>query len=1393
MGAQRGKWSHNVVAIAAVVLMVAGTWQAGTALAAMSSASSPAAAAASTPTAAPAVTVQTSSHVEAPSLLRQSAATPSSSVAPLASGPHPGTIQAYEPVPGGATTVDPALAYDTTSYEVILNVYETLVSYNGSSTSSFVPTLATCVPGQGPQCAEDYGTGFTGIFNTSGKNFTGSNGVPLYWTFVIDPTAHFYDPSTSKSWGVYPSDVMFSIARTLAFSDIPYATKTSGWIMAQALLPPGKSSFDKDLHFPYDTTPGNILGSMLVNDSAYCPAKAMDGVHGHGCITFVANGSAQYWPEFLDFVEDNLGASVVPCGWFTYEDAGIPGWSGTSAANGDGSCKLPDGQTSTTGSTWTNYLKSLAPTSWDTFEKLNKRWPATQPNVRWSMVGSGPYYGAVTPGISYALAANPAYVQPAGCSGAEGLAKYTGYCDPAPGGYIPNVDVTWENEEEGDSLGTSAILAGTADFAGIYTTETSTLLGFVHSGLWQYNLFPTLSTAFTPINLGVSDTAYNTTFAGTPLEANPIPEELFTDLGLRNFYINAYPYTTVEDTINTVDNIQFAFNAGGPIPEGMGSYYPSNVSWPYERGDPTQPATSVGSAAWWWAELTTVGSPYYNSTLVTTCTTSHPCTWPIGYFDGAPANLALVDDWSAEIYRLSGHTLDPWPLAETFTQFLASTLIGPYESPLASVVGFGWAPDYPDPTDYVAPIVQPDGSYTAPDTVGNQLFLPQYSDNATCGHGAATFADLAYWAKQANDPADGDLNSTCQGVAYGVASAYMKIAGALPSGAQRILDYDLIEQITNALGLYVWNGQSNELVGFAPWIKASSINENPVIGGGGDSVWFHVEYNTVYAVSVTEHGLPSGTSWSATLGPTTLTSTSATIAFADQPNGTYNYSVSFQAGYGVSPSNGTITVAGAAIDQSVTYTAVTGPTATLSFNETGLVSGTTWAVDVEGYGEVSSDQPSISFALPQSTTYHYQALLVLDYLPPPSGGVALGTVPATVALAYTPTVAPTYKVTFTETGLAPGASWSVSIDPAHVAFSISTTSTNISFYETNGSYPVTFTLPDGYVGPATTATVGINGSALSVTVPCATTAAAFAVTFSEKGLTTGISWAITIDNLTVPSTTPSLGFTLPNAAYPWTLTPIPGWVATNTSGVATVAGKALAVSTKFHQYTFGVTFLEGGLPGGTVWNVTLVNGTVTTKLGGSSTTLSSALPNGSFSYTVSSAADFTPTPGTAMGTVAAGATEVVVVFSQNYNVSFAPSGLKSGTSWTVYFGGTSLTESNLTPMNFSVPNNTWAFSASASGYAASPAGGLVHVNGQAMNVTISFSATKASSTSLSTLAYAIIGVFAFLTLLGFGLAAHYAGRRPPATPPSSWSGEKGADGGTSGDAGGSTAPESKSP
>ena len=1022
-----------------------------------------------------AVAAPAASHAITPAGIATPSVVPQASVHPEGCSGTCGTLNIYEVAAAGATTEDPALAYDTVSYEPILNVYQTLINYNGTSTDTYVPTLATCIPGSA-QCVSDYGTNLTTGFNSAG--------TPEYWTFVIDPQAQFFDPSSGAHWSVYPSDVMFSLARTMAFTDIPYVAKTAGWIMSQSLLQYGNGSWDGGTHFLFNNTPNNILSSMLINDSTYCPAKAMDGVHGNGCVTFVADGSGQYWPFFLDLIADNLGASVVPCGWFTAQGAGLPGWSGSAASGGDGPCLLPDGGTTTSNSQWSSYIAGLDPTSWDSLEQSNSLWPATQPGVQWNMVGSGPYAAAITVGTGYQLEANPYYAQPSGCSGINGMSTIAtpNYCDPAAGGYQPHVFVFWEPN---DAFGISQYNGGLADLAGIEAVHTSTLLSLAAAGKLYYFSFPTISDFFIPVNLAFNEGTYSTDFPSQP--AQSLPETAFSNLGLRNFYVDSYPYLTVENTIRTVDGIQYSFNSGGAIPYGMGNYYPNNVSYPggdvyHPSHDPDTNPADVGGAAWWWAQITSPTSPYYDAALAS-CTHATPCSWAIAGIDGDPGDDVGIADWISQIVSMTHGALQPFGGASfdlTFTQFLTAAFGSPYDSPLVSEVGTGWAPDYPDPTDYVTPMLQPDATYTASTTFFEQTNQPANDNVGTCGHNTVTVANLDYWANASDNPASGVFNSACQGVAYDVAVGFMSIAGALAPGPNRVLYYNLIEQITNRLAMYVWNGQTNEVVSAAPWIAKDSINQNVMIGGGGDQPWFHVQYQSytpvkLFNMTFTEKGLPASTSWSVNIGALPLTATKTTTELYQTGNGTVYYSFNASAaGYGaykVAGPKGTtytsVPISGAPVALTVYF----APLETVYFNETGLANGSTWSVFLTGIngvpgasatGTVNLTAPvgpaqftSFSFTFPAGTHYKYQVVKPSTYK---AGGLkgSFG-VPSHTFAKLIKFVPFTSKVSFSEKGLPGKTSWSVNLIDAAASFdqTLSSTTSTIKFSLENGTYTVT--------------------------------------------------------------------------------------------------------------------------------------------------------------------------------------------------------------------------------------------------------------------------------------------------------------------------------------------------
>ena len=866
---------------------------------------------------------------------------PAGAATPEHGSPHPGVLNSYELAPAGAVSVDPAVANDTVSEEPIENVYETLVNYDGSSTTTFVPTLAVCVPGT-VQCTTDFGSNLT--------RYVG--GTPVDWTFVIDGQARFYNPASGASWGVYPTDVMFSVARALAFSDLPHVAKTPGWLLAQALLPLGSAGFDGGLHAPYNTTPDAILGSMRVNDSTLCPASAI--AHEHGCLTFVANGSGAVWPYFLALVADNLGGSVVPCGWFSYERAGMPGWGNgnPSVIDGGGPCLLPDGGNTTSSPAWTAYLASVGPYAWDAFENASDSWPVVDPQVRWSMVGSGPYDGAVIPGTIYQLRASPAYRQPSGCSGAGGMATYAGYCDPAVGTYQATVNVYWESSQ---APGIAAMNAQAADLLN-YLPNCAPLPSCFFRHSYDLEVFSTLEQQFSGIGLLWDRTLYTSDFPTAPLPT--IPPDFFTDVGLREFYVHAFPYSTVERTLDTVDGVPYVQMAGGPIPFGMGNYYPANVSFP--AGDPVLSPADIGGAAWWWAQANDPASAYYDPELAA-CAVATPCAWPIAIVDGASDLAAEAQDWIGEVRSISSGALRPFELNLTHTQYLDLIVLPSSGDPLPSVLGFGWAPDFPEPSDYLTPEVTPHGMYATIDSFASQVGYGAQSEAniSACGHYGASFADLAFWAHAAENPGAGRLSSTCQGIAYSDAVDGIRAAANLTDTPAQVLEYNLVEQITNGLGMYVWLGQENALEEAAPWIDLGSINTNPMIGGGEDQLYFQITYAPFeQAVTFRETGLPLGSHFTVSAGAppqlhdsSNVTAEGATADFLE-PNGTLTFSISAPAGYGVARVTGPAgtSYGSALIDRSTVITVHFGALQPVVFAETidpawpGLAAGVAWTV-----------------------------------------------------------------------------------------------------------------------------------------------------------------------------------------------------------------------------------------------------------------------------------------------------------------------------------------------------------------------------------------------------------------------------------------------------------------
>ncbi|MFP3295480.1 MAG: ABC transporter substrate-binding protein, partial [Caldisphaera sp.] len=195
--------------------------------------------------------------------------------------PNQGTIIVSENVPGGPYSFDPDVDYESVGFEVISNIFATLIVYNGSSTTSFIPYVAAYLPTQQ-----------NGGINS---NYT-------EYTFKIRSGLYFSngDPITAY-------DVWYSVIRDMLFSG--GAPGTPGWILTQYLIP-NYTPFTFPVTAPNDTQAFNeIMNAVTYNNQT-------------DTVTFHLYEPTA--PQFLfTALADPLGAGILDAKWLEQVGAGI--------------------------------------------------------------------------------------------------------------------------------------------------------------------------------------------------------------------------------------------------------------------------------------------------------------------------------------------------------------------------------------------------------------------------------------------------------------------------------------------------------------------------------------------------------------------------------------------------------------------------------------------------------------------------------------------------------------------------------------------------------------------------------------------------------------------------------------------------------------------------------------------------------------------------------------------------------------------------------------------------------------------------------------------------------------------------------------------------------------
>ena len=189
--------------------------------------------------------------------------------------------------PDDAATLDPHLAYEGTSYEIIENVVEGLIFFNREKADEFVPVLATEVP------AVDNG---------------GISADGLTYTFKIRPGVKFHNGNDLTA-----SDVAYSWERVLLQSD----PNSGAWMMLEAIM--GYSSGD----VTEKIAEGAYAGDQGQSDRQCHAGGAEGGVRGGQVPLYsrrrgrhLPGDLAQPWGPFLQIIA-RPWAYVIDQQWAT--------------------------------------------------------------------------------------------------------------------------------------------------------------------------------------------------------------------------------------------------------------------------------------------------------------------------------------------------------------------------------------------------------------------------------------------------------------------------------------------------------------------------------------------------------------------------------------------------------------------------------------------------------------------------------------------------------------------------------------------------------------------------------------------------------------------------------------------------------------------------------------------------------------------------------------------------------------------------------------------------------------------------------------------------------------------------------------------------------------------
>jgi hypothetical protein len=223
-----------------------------------------------------------------------------------------------------------------------------------------------------------------------------------------------------------------------------------------------------------------------------------------------------------------------------------------------------------------------------------------------------------------------------------------------------------------------------------------------------------------------------------------------------------------------------------------------------------------------------------------------------------------------------------------------------------------------------------------------------------------------------------------------------------------------------------------------------------------------------FAVTFRETGLPAGSPWSLTIASVGTFDSNGSSLVVSLLNGTYPFSLATGVpGWTGAPANASLTVNGSATSYDVTFVQPTYP---VTVSETGLPNGTLWALSVAGGPILSSKNASFVWEAKNGSYNYSVSASVAGFAPVQrSGELTITGAPAVLAVRF---VQVNYSVTFEESGLPNGTSWSLTVSTVGV---VAGSGPEISVDLPNGSYSYEVAVPSGYVATPASGPISVSG------------------------------------------------------------------------------------------------------------------------------------------------------------------------------------------------------------------------------------------------------------------------------------------------------------------------------